>query len=66
MWGLCSEKWHFVLDKICVDTVQCETGSQSELTLLQYKNDFVVIQYEAGTIKSKIKVETMGNLWIIV
>ena len=27
---------------------------------------FVVIQYEAGPIKSKIKVKTMGNLWIIV
>ena len=27
---------------------------------------FVVIQYKAGPIKSKIKVKTMGNLWIIV
>ena len=27
MWGLSSEKWHFVLEKIRVDTVQCEAGT---------------------------------------
>ena len=66
MWGLSSEKWHFVLDKIHVDTVQCEAGTVRIDFATVPKWCLFVIQYEAGPIKSKIKVKTMGNLLIIV